>query len=375
MKLPVSTFIFLLFFTGALFAEISPQVEWLKNQQDLHTSGLVDSYEGDGTNRAYLYDQGLAIIAFTEANEISRAKMVLDKIAQLQDAGGGWYECFNANDPVAVTPGFQQYNTGPISWMVIAINFYEVKTGDPNYSVMARNALSQLETLILEDANDEACGAVKYCAGPDCVIPNAISSEHNHDAFSAFYWRGILDSNDLFLQRAGGILDYLRGEMWAPSLSSNSIHDVNIFWRGFADFEYCTDNQSWGILSLGPLGPDSEEFHKSTEWLLFSQWGNTRNIQDFNDSVQNVDGFKSCTNQLEPYIWLEGTEGVAAAFYKICENSLGDYYHSQTSRVVSANGGIPHTFSEIDPAIIRWPDNYRLNSGIGFPVIFLLQRR
>ena len=342
-------------------AQGTPQIDWLINQQNAQT-GLVDSYEGDGTNRAYLYDQALAVIAFTAAGETDNAVLILEQITQLQQANGAWYECYDSTNPSVVPTGLSLYNTGPISWMAMAINFYEAAASDSNYADVAVNALNWLDSRMVKDTLDQRYGAIRYCDGPDCHIPEVISTEHNHDAYSAFFGRWILDSNQLFIDDAVLILNYQSKEMWGNSAESNCQYSSDVFWRGYNDCEWCTDPQSWGVLSLGAYGPNSEEFYKAMDWIYYSQWGNTRNSQDFNDVILNVDGFKSCTDQQETYIWVEGTEGVAAAYYSICDTQNGDYFHSQSARVVSANGGLPHTFSDTNPGQIRWPDNWRYNS-------------
>ena len=52
------------------------------------------------------------------------------------------------------------------------------------------------------------------------------------------------------------------------------------------------------MLSLGGTGPGGEEFYKSLAWLYYNPYGSTRNQQDFNSTVRGVDGFKSCTEDV-----------------------------------------------------------------------------
>jgi hypothetical protein len=352
-------FYFCIFWPCACYGSGQSQINWLSLQQNQST-GLVDSYESDGTDRAYLYDQGLSIIAFTAAGEYSKARLVLTALQNLQQSNGVWYECYDTN--TTLTPeGLRLYNTGPISWVVAAMNFYQGVTSDSNYAASANAALNWLENLAITDPCSEKYGAIRYCSGPDCVIPQAVSTEHNADAHSAFYWRGVLEGNGSFMSRADLIGAYLAREMWGQSDNQNCNFDADVFWRGFEDCQWCTDCQSWTTLSLGPFGPGNETFHNSMDWIWFSPWGNTRLTQDFSDSILNVDGFKSCTDETNDYVWTEVTEGVAVAYYSICDWQKGDYFHSQISKVVSANGGVPHSFSNTNPQTIRWPDNWRFN--------------
>lgn len=320
------------------------QIDWLCRQQDLHNSGLVQSYERVNDVNAWIFDQALAIIAFTEANEPNRARRILDKMKEIQrdDPNGAWFECYNAPD--ACYAGCWKYITGPIAWMVMAVNFYECRTGDPNYALMARRALGWLDTM-RNTSEDERYGSLRYCE--NCSIPNAISTEHNLDAYSAYYWRGILDANDSYLNKASLILNYLRREMWAPSPNSNCCRNINVFCRGYNDCEVATDCQSWGVLSLGPIGPDGEQFHRSLCWLLNPN-DSTRTVQDYNESITDVNGFRGCPGD-NNYIEVDFTEHVAAAFYSIGDDVTGDFFHNQMGRIVDSNGGLVHSFSSDYP--------------------------
>ena len=138
-------FTFLLFL-NIIYSTGTEQINWLNNQQNPAT-GLVDSYEEDGQNYSYTYDQALAIIAFTEANEIQKAKNILNKMQTLHLPSGAWYQCYNSANGNLGNAGCNYYPTGDISWIIMAINFYETHTGDNNYSQTAAKALNYLDTM------------------------------------------------------------------------------------------------------------------------------------------------------------------------------------------------------------------------------------
>ena len=181
----------------------SPYIDWMHNQQNSKT-GLLDSYERDGREWAYLYDQALAIIAFTEAGELQKAKMILDTLERLQldDPDGAWYECYDASRPDEILSDCGKYITGPIAWKVIAINYYENKTGDAGYADTAHRALIWLDTMRNNDPDDDAYGSLAFSN----VNMDIMSTEHNVDAYSAFNGRGELDSNESLLEIADNIL-------------------------------------------------------------------------------------------------------------------------------------------------------------------------
>ena len=67
------------------------------------------------------------------------------------------------------------------------------------------------------------------------------------------------------------------------------------------------------------------------------------------------------TGESVDYIWLEGTEGAAAAYYLVNE-SRGDYFHDQMTRIPMDNGGVIYSFSDNNPETIIYPRNYRYAS-------------
>lgn len=342
------------------------QLDWLVGQQDLAT-GLMYSFE-DGKDFAWTFDQALAVIAFTHAGETKRAKRILDKMKLLQpsDCDASWYEWYRLADPCNIDWdwGSQKYVTGPIAWMVIAINYYEWNTKDPSYADMARQALCWLDTMKVTYPD----GALRFCGGPRCGQndagePNWISTEHNIDAYSAYFWRGLIDRNLSYLETAKGILDYLRKQMWSHSPAANCCRTEPVFCRGWNDCEVATDCQSWAVLALGPTGPDCEQFFRGLYWLLDLD-DSTRNLQDYNESITDVDGYRSCTGQW-PFIEVDFTEHVAAAFYSIGDCLNGDYFHNQIGRIIDSNGGLVHSFCDYAPDVEWDPQgrfmNYRHN--------------
>lgn len=343
------------------YVPVFNQIDWLASQQNAAT-GLVDSYEGDGQDYAYTYDQALSIIAFTLANETSRAVQILDKMQNLQLTNGAWYQCYNAETGSIGHSGCNFYPTGDISWIIMAINFYESHTGDKTYSETANKALNYLNTM-RNTAQDERYGSLRLCSGTACTYPDAISTENNYDAYSAYRYRGILENNQSLIENSNLIKNYLITEMWSNSSESNGrYHNIGVFWVGlnvsvpFADdLGWYTDPQSWGVLALGA------NYSRALEWLYSYgyTYGSTRHNQPYN-TIQ-IDGFDFWTKPIKNSTWLEGTEGVAAAYYSINDSEKGDYFHNQSKKLISSNGGLIYSFSNTT-SDIYFPDNWRYGS-------------
>jgi hypothetical protein len=230
----------------------------------------------------------------------------------------------------------------------MAVNFYAAKTSDEQFSSMADKALTWMDTMLVNSG--EAQGALKYGEG----VPQ-ISTEHNHDAYSAYLYRGKPD-------KAVQIKSFLVNEMWVPSPASDGpYHNVSVFWRGFNDFAWCSDPQTWGVLAMG------SDYTKSLEWIDSNGYGygSTKN------TAGGITGVSFCTEDVNPpnginpnfcgkyFVWLEGTEGLAAAYYAVGNIPKGDYYHGETAKKVSAGGGVPYSISDGDK---KWPCNYPYES-------------
>lgn len=338
-------------------AAADPQIEWLQGQQ--HPTGLVDSYEGDGTPKAYTYDQALAAIAFAHAGNSQDARRILAAMRDLQNADGSWHAGYTTTGAVVS----DALASGHIAWMALALNYFEAATNDTLFLPAKRKALTLLKGRMDTNPSNQTYGSIRFGASD-----TRVSTEHNHDAYAVFKGAAQLEGNlsrrQEYSDLSRRILDYLRTEMWAPSLTSNGRHDVNVFWTGYGDFSWCTDPQTWGVLSLGAQGPGNEPFSRSLDWLYQNPSGSTRYQMDFSPTVLNVDGFGFCTAPPN-FIWIEGTEGAACAYFTANSPARGEYFHAQMDRVKSPNGGLPYSFSEVNPGSLRDMDNWRYNSVAG----------
>jgi len=344
----------------------SLQIAWLRSQIGLN--GLVDSYKDDGTDKAYTYDQAISIIAFTHAGEVCEAQQVVDTVASLQEADGALYTCYSTVDG-SVCENWQ--HSGPTAWIVNALNYYETNTGDSVYWDVAEEALSWLDTMQDTNINNESYGAISYGTG---YPADMFSTEHNLSADSAYYNYGILDEDDSYIDKAILIEDYLLAEMWGYSPESDGPYEIGVLWRGYEDYAWCTDAQSWGVLDLGATGPSGEPLSEALDWLTSGGYGygSTLNVQEYTGI--DVEGFSFCTEDVNPpngqnynfcgtlFVWTEGTLGVAAALREAGESELADYYFAQIGQTVSVDGGVPYSFST---ASLSYPCNWPYESVAG----------
>lgn len=371
--------------SASALAAGTQQIDFLKQQQDALGGTLLDNLAADGMLRAYTYDQALAVIAFTRAGETARARAVLDTMRTLvgpDGAPGCWRFGYNYDELTgAFSPVEETMYAGANAWMLVALNYYQMKTFDASYADLAALQAQRMEALRVTDPLDERCGAYRLRGtfdGVNWIIHPAVSTEHQHDMYSALKNRGLMGDPSL-ITKADEVRDYLAREAWAPSPTSNFGHDEYLFWRGINDDAIATDCMSWAILSEGPLGPNGEPYYLGLDWLLGDPDA-TRNVQDYIAGfIEDVEGFSAGHEPGEtphPSVWPEGTEGVVAALRVAADyldtigetakaqqyRDLADYFHYQDARLISDGGGIVYSFSEVDPGVFQDPDNIRYDS-------------
>ncbi|MFH1653455.1 MAG: hypothetical protein ABIE74_05305 [Pseudomonadota bacterium] len=363
---------------------MNKQIAWILKQR--MKNGLINSYKGNKEDFAHLYDQAVAIIALIHAGKYPEARRIIDRLRRLQNRDGSWYSCYNGKNKRCLlgNPDDIGRHSGPIAWVLMALNLYEHKTRDKRYAAMIKKILNWLEGMRNKDTSEGNFGSYKY--GTESPSKR-VSTEHNYDIYSALRYRAILSKDQNLLSKAKLVRRYLVNKMWAPSPTSNGPYrTVAVFWRGYKDYQWCTDPQSWGVLALG------NAFRGALIWLhsrgyspiYHRRYGSTRVDNPMLIGNKFVDGYCFCTeNVVAPnkkypafcggkFIWLEGTLGVASAFYFIGDNRKGDYYFSQATKVVLPDGGVPYSVSNLAR---RWPCNYRYGSLASTGWYYLVQHK
>ena len=104
-------------------------------------TNLIDSYEdGDGaigaTDRAFIYDQALAVIAFTCLGDYDNARKILGGLSMIQNEDGSFPSSVSAKTGEVYSSA--KY-TGANAWLVMAVDYYTDVTGDATYVNMAKN--------------------------------------------------------------------------------------------------------------------------------------------------------------------------------------------------------------------------------------------
>ncbi len=320
--------------------------DWLASQQS--ANGFVDSFESDGSTVAYTYDQALAVIAFTCEGDIVRARRLLDRLAAVQNTEGSWDDAYYS-DSGAPTSTWRV--TGNSIWVVMAINYYTIRTGDTAYVNNAKRCADWFLTLQEMNPGDVKYGSIS--GGLSDVGGRIVwtSTEHNQDAYSALKYLGQILNDPYYTNRATLVYNWITRKMW----DNASGH----FYVGLGDMagninygEYM-DIQAWGISALGVTGPAGEDYRRGMAWAsrmrLTRSW-NGQNIDgyDYDGTVTGGGGG----------VWFEGTGQMSVAFEVMNDSANSNYFFTQIGKAQSPNGGI---ICAVGDGGIAWPTHFPIN--------------
>lgn len=215
-------------------ANMDKMYEWLKTHQNPRT-GLVVSFEGDRNVEgwAFTYDQALAIQAYTNFADFSRAKKLLDffkKKAERRE--GEFLNAYHVNDG---RPAEHTVHSGPNIWLGIAAVQYTNKTRDTAYLGLAE----EIAGLIIRMQTGDSDGGIKGGPGTEWY-----STEHNLDAYAFFNMLHKVTGKEKYLKARDKTLDWLKNHTYDKT-------DIPVR-RGKGDSTIATDTYAWSVAAIGP---------------------------------------------------------------------------------------------------------------------------
>ncbi len=216
---------FLLFFNiSAEAKEIEEKVyDWISSLQK--PSGLVE--ETENSNLVSLYSNSLAAIVYTYKEDYSKAKKIFlwfkRNKKELNSAPGGFGQF---RDTKGFTSAPHRW-MGDNCWLLIALNYYKKKTGDTQFTSLAKDIEKWIRDL--QDQDGGLWGG--YNPNLTQIEKN---SEGNIDALNAISGFDKFHKN-LFI--------FLRDKRWDKK--------NNVFTTKWPPYEHAPDLISWGYLALG----------------------------------------------------------------------------------------------------------------------------
>lgn len=255
-------------------ANLDKMYQWLVVHQNPAT-GLVMSFEGDRdiANWAFVYDQALAVQAYTHFGDFQRAKRILDffmRKAKRQETI--FLNAYYTSDGL---PAEYVLHSGPNIWLGIATLHYTQKTKDSTYL----NLAEEIAQGIINLQNQDKDGGIR--GGPNI---DWYSTEHNLDAYAFFNMLYQVTNKSEYLVARDKVINWLVSHTYDKM-------DIPIK-RGKGDSTIATDTYAWSIAALGPekleelgMNPDRivefAEENCSAEVLFLRPEGKTIKIKGF----------------------------------------------------------------------------------------------
>lgn len=301
-------------------------------------------------SQSYIYDQALAIIAFSKSNEKEKAKELLKGLESLQLKDGSLYFSYylNGESPYPKEGGDKRY-AGAIAWVALAATHYQHRFKSKEFYKFNFKILSYLKSEIKPvEIGGEPIKALRF--SPSNIESTFWSEkdtaalEHNLDAYAAFRHFQKLNPDVGFESQSKDLKDFILA-MWDK--------DKNHFWSGvnissgkINKSELYLDNQTWSLLALDET---SLKEIKPKEALDL-------NCNKLYVSHEGIDGFMDSKPTRRPassqFVWSEGTLGQILAMKRMktkCHEKSSEDFLSSVQKMKKEDGGISYATKTPNP--------------------------
>lgn len=207
--------------------------KWLKSQQQ--STGLLKSWEEEDIPLAHIYDQALALIVFSQEENLSKnATQLAEALVGLQNKDGSWYQTYNFSNMNNTTPNKW---IGDVAWAVYALNRYTELVGE---SPEAKIAIEKGSKWLQNQTNSSS----------GCLENKSV------EAAIDTWWA---------LQASGKVNE--SSNLRNCIIASYWDDDAGRFLAGKGDWKPVTDAQTWGAAMLKATG----EKEKALRALSYAQ--------------------------------------------------------------------------------------------------------
>ena len=337
----------------SLYAETTTNQELLKNLSEriqklpAKEGSLIKSFTNH--SQSYIYDQALAIIAFSKAKEKDKARLLLLGLESLQMKDGSLYFSYY---PDGVSPypieGDKRF-AGAIAWVAMAATHYQNEFKDREFVSFNYKVLKYLQSQMVPlKINGEKIHAVTFAPTDIQATPwkenETVALEHNLDAYAAFKHFARLNKTSRWNKDILELRSFVMS-MWDSSRSH--------FWSG-ADVktgainksEMYLDNQSWSLLAL-----EHDSLRKINPKLALEL-----NCESFFVEHEGIKGFMDSKPTRRPassqFVWSEGTLGQILAMKKVtasCNDLPPALFLQSVAKMKKEDGGIAYATSTPNP--------------------------
>lgn len=344
-------------FTAAYFpaATTSANAQIAGLQGLMNTPLIQGGPYGDGRlvrsfrdmDSAFLYDQALAVIAFSLAGDQAHADLVINAMAKLQGASGAWVFAYGTDGSDA-NAGVDMRIAGSNAWFGMALNAYQKAFNSTKYLAMSTRLhnylLGELVAITVNGSSQKGLrfAPTNYVAGRARIF----ALEHQLDAYASMHQYYALNGGSQY-QTAANDLRRMSESLWNGSRFLGG-YDANT--NTLNTSERYLDNYSWSVLALGNTGSAGQNFAAALPAMCdyFTATGKldypsrkVTGIVGFYDVI--YDGVPSSA----PFVWSEGSLGAIMAMRQgapamTCAGNTADDIAESLNYMVDKLHGMPY---------------------------------
>lgn len=310
-----------------------------------HQGKLIKSFTNH--TQSYVYDQALAIMAFSHERDQKNARELLLGLQSLQMKDGSLYFSYymDGKSPYPNEEGDKKF-AGAVAWVAMAAVHYQKVFHSKEFVKFNAKVLRYLDSQMKPFQDTRALVFNhKDVPGTKWDESETVALEHNLDAYAAFSEFAKLNPRSPWKKNPEQIKKFILS-MW----DSSRMH----FWSGgntktggINKEEIYLDNQSWSLLAL-----DQQTLKKlDTDEAL------TLNCETLYVEHEGVKGFMDSKPTRRPassqFVWSEGTAGHLLAMNKVghkeCRGMKPQDFVSSIKKMKKADGGIAYSTTTPNP--------------------------
>lgn len=290
-------------------------------QSMMNTPAITGGPYGDGRlirsfrdmDSAFLYDQALAVIAFSLAGERANAEAIINAMAKLQGPSGAWVFSY-LTDGEDANAGVDMRIAGSNAWFGMALNAYQKAFASTKYAAMsARLHNYLLGEMIPITINGAAQKGLRFA--PTNYAPGRAgiyALEHQLDAYASMHQYFTLNGGSQYATAAAD-LRHMSESLWN---GSRFLGGYNANDNTLNTSERYLDNYSWSVLALGNTGSAGQKFAAALPGVC-DYFTATGKLDYPSRKVSGVVGFYDViydnVPSSSPFVWSEGSLGAIMA--------------------------------------------------------------
>jgi len=286
----------------------------------------------EASSTGFTYDNALAVIAYTLADDLTNARDILNALDSFQLPDGSWYDAIDQATGIAVDAA---RSSGNQAWVLYAICVYTDQTEDVTYLPLAENVASWLM------ARQDVDGGITGGIGSDGTERTWTSTEHNIDAYFAFKLLHHITNNTQYRDVKTGCKSWLLQVAWNPTEGR--------FHRGENDPIFALDVNTLGALFLNDIQDNAKQDQVMTH--LEETYPVTTTRRRGNQIVNYTGFLHVVVDEYGPgRHWQEGTAQAAVSYLRDNQPTNGLFYINEVLKSDDPNFSIqpPHPDEDND---------------------------